>query len=189
MRKVIIASLLIFLTVTGYSQNVVFGAKAGVNLSTTTGNDIFNTKFLPSFHVGGLANFSVNENIKVQPEIIYSGKGVKDDAGNYKFNYVNIPVLVQYQSASGFFIETGPQVGFLVSAKRKTSSGNLDFKTSVKSSDYSWIGGVGYKSSLGVGAGARFDFGFFNIAKQGIIRNKTIMISLFYSFGATNEQE
>lgn len=188
MRKFLLATSFILLTAAGYSQFVIFGAKAGLNLATVTGNDVDNTKLMPSFHVGALANFFINENFMVQPEVLFSGKGVKDDASSYKFNYINVPVVVQYKTNSGFFVETGPQVGFLISAKRKVNGNNSDFKEYIKSTDYSWVGGLGYKSAMGLGAGVRYDFGFFNIAKQGIIRNKALMVSVFYTFGSNTEQ-
>lgn len=177
-------SSFIFFTVIGYSQFVVFGAKAGLNLSTFTGNAVAGTSLLPSFHVGGTANFLLNENFMVQPEVLYSGKGAKYDGGKFKFGYIEVPVLVQYKTASGFFIETGPQIGFLISAKLNSQ----DWKDQVKSTDYSWVGGLGYKSTMGIGGSVRYDFGFFNVSNAGIIRNKTIMLSIFYTFGSSGEE-
>jgi len=188
MRKFILSGLFAFLAIFGYSQFVIFGAKAGLNLSTFTGNDIENAKFHPSFHVGGTANFFLNENFMLQPEVLYSGKGAKFDGGAYRLGYINVPVLIQYKTASGFFIEAGPQIGFIVSSKLKYSGGStVDVKDQLKSTDYSFVGGIGYKSAMGIGANARYDFGFFNVAKAGIIRNKTIMITVFYTFGGTEE--
>ena len=183
MRKLILLSSFVFSTIAGYSQFVIFGAKAGLNLSTFTGNAVQNVSLLPSFHVGGTANFLINENFMVQPEILYSGKGAKYDGGKFKFGYIEVPVLVQYKTASGFFLETGPQVGFLINAKLNTQ----DWKDNMKSTDYSWVGGLGYKSAMGLGASARYDFGFFNVSTAGIVRNKTIMLSIFYTFGSGEE--
>jgi hypothetical protein len=184
MRKFILLSSFTFLVSAGYSQFVVFGAKAGLNLATFTGNAVTGTSLLPSFHVGGTANFLINENFMVQPEILYSGKGAKYDGGKLKFGYIEVPVLVQYKTASGFFIETGPQIGFLLNAKLNSQ----DWKDNVKSTDYSWVGGLGYKSAIGLGGSVRYDFGFFNVSNAGIIRNKTIMIGLFYTFGSSSEE-
>jgi hypothetical protein len=189
MRKFILLSSFIFLAVAGYSQFVVFGAKAGLNLSTVTGTAIVDPKLYTSFHIGGFANFQINENFMVQPEVLYSGKGAKSaDQGTFKYGYINVPVLLQYKTASGFFLEAGPQIGLLISAKRKYTNGTTDIKESTKSTDYSFVGGIGYKSAIGIGVGARYDFGFFNISDAGIIRNKTIMLSIFYTFGSNEEQ-
>lgn len=185
MKKIIFVCSFLFLTVIGYSQFVIFGAKAGLNLATVTGNAVVTPGITPSFHVGGLANFFLTDNFTVQPEIFYSGKGSKSSGqGTFKFGYINVPVLVQYKTVSGFYLETGPQIGFLLSAKLDKS----DWKGNMKSTDYSWVGGLGYKSAMGIGAGARYDFGFFNVANAGIVRNKAIMISLFYTFGSNTEE-
>ena len=187
MKKFILLSVFVFLCIAGFSQ-VIFGVKGGLNLATFTGNDVEDAKFHPSFHVGGLVNFMISDKITLQPEVLYSGKGAKSDSRTYNLGYVTVPVFVQYNTPSGFFIEAGPQVGFLVSAKQKISGGGtLDFKDQVKSTDFSWVGGLGYKTLSGFGAGARYDFGFYNIANQGIIRNKAIMISLFYTFHTGEE--
>jgi hypothetical protein len=189
MRKFMMVSSLFLFSIAGYSQFVIFGAKAGLNLATVTGNDIENASLHPSFHVGALANFFINEKFTIQPEVMYSGKGAKGEGGVYNMGYINVPVLVQYRTPSGFFVEAGPQVGFLMNAKFKaTGQSNTDFKQFMKSTDYSWVGGIGYKSAMGIGATARYDFGFFNVAKDGIIRNKAIMISLFYVFGSTSSE-
>jgi hypothetical protein len=188
MRKFILLFSFVFFAVAGYSQFVVFGAKAGLNIATVTGNAVIDSKFLPSFHVGGFANFLLNENFMVQPEILYSGKGAKSaNQGTFRYGYINVPVLLQYKTASGFFLEAGPQIGFLLSAKVKYSNGSSDIKENTKSTDYSFVGGAGYKSAMGIGAGLRYDFGFFNIANAGIVRNKTIMLSIFYTFGSGEE--
>ncbi len=93
-------------------------------------------------------------------------------------------MLVQYKIPSGFFVEAGPQVAFLISAK----AGSSDIKDAMKSTDNSWVGGLGYKSAMGLGVSARYDFGYFNVSKAGTIKNKVIMVSVFYSFGSTTEE-
>jgi len=185
MKKVTLLSFFVFSTLAGFSQ-VIFGVKGGLNLATFTGNDVENAKFLPSFHVGGLVNFLVTDKVTIQPEVLFSGKGAKSDQGTFKFGYIDVPVLVQY-NIQGFYLEAGPQVGFLVNAKRKVSGQTSNAKDIVKSTDFSWVGGIGYKTLSGFGAGARYDFGFYNVANQGIIRNKAIMISLFYTFHTSEE--
>ncbi|MES1220082.1 MAG: porin family protein, partial [Bacteroidota bacterium] len=162
--------------------------KGGLNMSTVTGNDIDNPKLHPSFHIGGFANFMIAEKIAIQPELLFSGKGSKSDLqGTYKLGYAQIPILVQYVDQSGFYAEVGPQAGLLMSAKLKNSGGSGDVKSQFKSPDFSWVAGLGYKMANGFGIGARYDFGYYNVANSGIIRNKTIMISILYTFGSTAE--
>jgi len=183
------AYFLLFFVITAtctYSQSIIYGVKAGLNLSTFTGNDVESAKLQPSFHVGGFVNFLITEKITVQPEIFYSGKGAKFDLGNYRLGYISVPVLAQYNDPSGFFAEVGPQASLRLTAKRKTGQ-TTDIKNEIKSADFSWVVGLGYKSPSGIGVGARYDFGYYNVANAGIIRNKTILISIMYTFGAAEE--
>jgi len=185
MRKFIMLSSLFLFSMEGYSQFVIFGAKAGVNFANVTGNAVENASMHPSFHVGGLANFFLNDNFMIQPEVLYSGKGAKSSIqGTFKFGYIDVPVLVQYKTPSGFFVEAGPQVGFLISAKVNST----DWKENMKSTDFSWVGGLGYKSAMGIGASARYDFGYINVSNSGTIKNKTIMVSVFYTFGSNSQE-
>jgi len=184
MRKFIMLSSLFFFSMAGYSQFVIFGAKAGVNFATVTGNALDDKGMHPSFHIGGLANFFLNDNFTIQPEVLYSGKGFKSSDQTYKFGYIDIPVLVQYKTPSGFFVEAGPQVGFLISAKVNST----DIKENMKSTDFSWVGGLGYKSAMGIGASARYDFGYTNVSEFGTLKNKTIMVSVFYTFGSNSQE-
>ena len=178
--------LFVITTSTAYSQSVIYGVKAGFNMTTFTGNDVESAQLQPSFHVGGFVNFLITEKITVQPEVFYSGKGAKFDQGNYRLGYINVPVMAQYNDPSGFFAEAGPQAGLLLTAKRKTGQ-TTDIKNEIKSADFSWVVGLGYKTASGIGVGARYDFGYYNVANAGIIRNKAILISVMYTFGITEE--
>ena len=187
MKRAIFLSLFSIIIITGYSQ-ILYGVKAGFNASTFTGNDVSNPKFHPSFHVGGFVNFLISEKITIQPEVLFSGKGAGFTGGSYRLGYVNVPVLVQYNDPSGFFAEVGPQAGLNVSAKSKVNGQSTDEGRLFKSADFSWVAGLGYKMVRGFGVGARYDFGFYNVANSGIIRNKTILISILYTFGKSKEQ-
>ena len=187
MKKFIFFFLFSFSAVAASSQ-ILYGVKGGFNAATFTGNDVSSPKFHPSFHIGGYINFLIKEKITLQPEVLFSGKGAGFTGGSYRFGYINIPVLLQYNDPSGFFIEAGPQAGILISAKQKFSGqAAFDVKDIVKSTDYSLVGGIGYKMVRGFGVAARYDFGFFNIANSGIIRNKTILLGILYTFGAGEE--
>ncbi len=73
-----------------------------------------------------LASIPLFSTCSLQPEVLYSGQGAKFSdslvTGKLNYGYLNVPVLFKYQHASGLFAETGPQVGFLLSAKEKVGS-------------------------------------------------------------------
>jgi hypothetical protein len=83
------------------AQNSGFGAKGGLNFSNMTveGNNDQNLKF--GFHAGVFNKISISESFAVQPELLYSGKGFKnnfddnifaDGEAKFNLNYIDLPV-------------------------------------------------------------------------------------------------
>lgn len=187
MKKVILFAAFAVVAFATQAQ-VKFGAKAGLNLADWSGADASGTSTLASFHVGGLVNIAVSENFSVQPEVLYSGEGAKVSGGKYVTSYINVPVLAQYKSEGGFYGETGPQIGLLMSAKAKASSGggSTDIKDELKSSNFSWAFGAGYQMASGLGFNARYNLGLSNVVKDsnnGTIKTSNIAIGVSYTFG------
>lgn len=171
MKKVFLMAVLLSAGI--YSQaQIKYGVKAGANFYKVTGEEDFEAsrKTKVGLAGGAFVNFSLSETFSVQPELLYSQEGNKqkegDESANLKLNYINIPVLLQY-NASGFYGETGPQVGFLTSAKIKYEMGGeeetTDVKDAFKSINFSWAVGLGYRLSNGLGIGARYNIGISNI--------------------------
>jgi hypothetical protein len=81
---------------------------------------------------------------------------------------VNVPVLLKYTHFTGVFIETGPQVGFLTTAKASSQGVTIDDKPSYNSADFSWVLGVGVKiPATPISLDARYNFGISNIINNG----------------------
>lgn len=171
------------------SAQVKYGVKGGLNLSNVGGKDVEDNKMKIGFHVGGLAQIPVVGNISVQPELVLSAQGAKFEAdgddGKLNFLYVNVPVMAKYTFDEGFFAETGPQIGFLASAKAKQGSESSNVKENYKTTDFSWGIGVGYLSKSNIGANARFNFGLSKLDKDGETKmyNRTFQVGLVYIFG------
>lgn len=167
-----------------------YGLKAGVNLANFSG-DVEDNKMKIGLNVGAFAKFHLTEAISLQPELVYSSQGAKYDDGEeeakYNLNYLNIPVLFQYNTTSGFYGETGPQLGFLMSAKMKPEEGDdVDVKDSFKSTDFSWAIGAGFLTKSGFGVNARFNLGLGNILENSgddKMKNSVIQIGVFYALG------
>jgi len=197
MKKIIILSFLTFIGF-GIQAQVNFGVKAGVNLTKFSGSDAGdNNNFLLGYAGGGLVNYKLTDAVSLQGEVLYSleGSSAKEDGvkGKLKTGYVNIPVLAQYNHSSGFYAETGPQLGILTSAKMSFSgsedgvdiSATQDVKEQFKSINFSWGLGAGYKLSNGLGIGARYNFGITSIAdSDASIKLGGLHIGLSYTFGS-----
>jgi hypothetical protein len=193
-KKIFIVSvsfLLCSVLVLNAQVTVNFGAKAGANFSTFLGEDAPNASALTGPHVGGLANISFGGDegfitYAIQPEIFYSMQGAKSNSEKTTLSYINLPIMVQrYIASSGFYIETGPQIGFLISAKQEIGGVKTDIKDQTKSIDFSLIVGLGYKFYSGLGINARYGLGITSVSSNSSdIRNAGISAGLFYVFGS-----
>jgi hypothetical protein len=189
MKKVLVLLTAVVL-VSSVQAQVKVGVKAGGNLSTWSIKNIpAESKAKFGFNAGALANISINKMFSVQPEVLFSLEGSKLETGSndhsYNLGYVNIPVLFQYNNASGFFAETGPQLGILATARAKSGSQSQDVKSSFKSTNFSWTLGAGYKTNFGIGAGIRYSLGLTDISDLSgtEIKQSNLSVGVFYLFG------
>lgn len=187
---------LLLILLTGFSfaaadAQIQFGLKAGASMATFSGDNQNEAKWKIGFSGGGLVAIPLFSDFTLQPEVVYSMQGFKFDEENQKAtfnaNYLNIPVLFKYNNPTGFFIETGPQLGFLMSAKAKSGGVSVDEKSGFKSTDFSWAFGLGYLiPGLNAGIDARYNLGLSNIIKEdseGKLKNSVFQLGVFYLFG------
>lgn len=135
MRKIILTTLMLYSAI-AFSQEIKFGAKLGLNVSSLRGNypaEIDETKSKVGFHIGGFALYEINDKFALQPELLFSSQGntygYKDYYGggtyydgadyNVKLSYLNLPIILKYKIIDKLSIEFGPQIGYLMSAKTK----------------------------------------------------------------------
>lgn len=166
-----------------------FGLKGGLNFSTLNLESNTDLKSKVGFHIGGLAHLHISKHFAIQPELVYSGQGAKFEANDSKLNlnYINLPILAQYMTGSGFRLETGPQVGALVSAKVKNDGNETSVKDEYKKVDFSWAFGAGFVTNSGLGIDARYNLGISNINDgTSKIRNSVFQVGLFYQFSVTD---
>jgi hypothetical protein len=166
--------------------NINFGIKAGLNLANLNGDDVSGSSMLATFHGGAMVHIPFGGMWAVQPELMFSGEGAKFDGGKTALGYLNVPIMFQYVNPSGFYAETGPTIGFLMSAKDKEDGGtDTDIKDQLKSTDFLWGIGIGYKMKSGFGIGGRYNFGLSNIVDVSgtDVKNTVINLGVFYTFG------
>jgi hypothetical protein len=190
-----------------------FGIKAGANLAEFKVSEGSSNTALPStqnrgsFNAGFLYNLPLGGMLRLQPELYYSGQGSRFSQSytnpnytvNYtdKLGYINLPVLFQYQTTGGFYVELGPQLGYLISAKQDitgttVANSETNIKDQLKKMDISGAGGIGYLSRVGLGIDARYVYGFREIYDKENnnntnvpeMKNRVIQFGLFYQFGA-----
>jgi hypothetical protein len=133
------------------------GVKAGLTMTTFTGDDKTMETIDPSykmgFAVGGYLNHAFTPQFSFQPEAYFALKGAKYEEGSdsitVKLNYLSIPLLLKMQTNpdSGLFFVAGPEIAFTLSAKSKIDVGgeslDVDMKDDVKGMDYGLVVGAG----------------------------------------------
>jgi hypothetical protein len=180
-----------------HAQELQFGLKGGLNLSTITvsnGVSGYSYSSLANFNAGAFLKVPLVRSISIQPELYYSGQGFKSSdgsGGTYSehVNYLNVPVLGKYTFPVGFYLETGPQLSFKLNAKDKENGASLDVSSAYNSADFSWVFGAGYKIPMSpVGIDVRYNAGITNVANdsyygngygQYSVRNGVFQIDLF----------
>lgn len=191
MKKIILAAIAVMAFGFTNAQETRFGVKGGLNITSFSGGNYYDAKSLVGFQVGGFAEIKIIERLSIQPEVLFSTQGAKQEVGmtdfDIKTNYINVPVLAKFYITKQFTVEAGPQIGFLVSAK---SEGD-DVKDSFKSVDTGFNFGAGYNFTENVSVGLRYTVGLSNIADYDVDnaeqyydspKNSVLALTLAYKF-------
>jgi hypothetical protein len=195
MKKLsLVAFSLCFIVLSASAQKKIqFGFKGGVNLTSAYDENLVpdeKVSAVLAYHFGGLAHIHLASKWAVQPEVVYSKEGGRVEHPSYnattETKYINVPVLAQYFAGGGLRIQTGPQLGFLVDHKAD-KNGVETTKDDVKSTNFSWAFGLGYKTNSGFGIDGRFNLGLTNLYKDGthpgaVTKSRVWQLGVFYQF-------
>jgi len=157
-------------------------------------------------------NAPLSEQFSIQPEVLYSQQGAEVKRtytalgntttidGKLNLDYITVPVMFQFKATPEFYIEAGPEFGFLVNAKQKgdikvngntVASNTYDAKDNYNSFNMGAALGVGFNVTENFGVNARYVAGFTDINKDGNTslqnddnknRNNTFQVGLNYKF-------
>jgi opacity protein-like surface antigen len=188
-KKNILSVIAILLFGIANAQEAKFGVKAGLNLSTLSGDSYPESQILPGFVLGGFAAVKVTDKFVFQPELLFSFQGTAYRSyynGNYNdyyqqenlnLNYLLIPIMGKYYVAKKFSLEFGPQFGFLLTARTNYFNSNtvgdgnyntdsVDIKDQFKSFAFGLNVGAGYDFTDKWGINLRYNFGLNNVAQN-----------------------
>ncbi|MBL3547632.1 porin family protein [Chryseobacterium sp. KMC2] len=174
-------------TSTTSNSPIRFGLKAGLNISSISGDD---TKSKAGFYGGVFANIPVAQDFSVQPEVLYSGMGAKADGNSdmkINLDYISVPVMFQYNALPNLYLEAGPQFSFLINSKFKYQSNSVDVKDSFKTFDFGLGLGAGYYFTPNIGINVRYVAGLSDIIKDkpsgsDSSKNGVFQVGLAYKF-------
>lgn len=169
---------------TAMAKSVEPGVKGGLNFSTLNKDMDDNAETKTGVHLGLFAHIHLSDHFALQPELLFSSQGANYNSDRTdKFNYINLPILVQYMFDNGFRLETGPQLGILASAKTEVGNMETDVKTGYKKAELAWAFGIGFLSKGGFGVDARYNLGLTDISKnEAGIKNNVFQLGVFYQF-------
>lgn len=205
MKKLFLGAAIAMSSLTFAQQ---FGIKAGMNVSSLSDDaTLSDQESKIGFNAGVFMNAPLAENFSIQPEVLYNDLGSKvtrstEILGNtysadYSRNlgYISVPVMFQYNATPGFYLEAGPQFGFLVSAKDKfknSTNGSTDNATIValdkdnfNTFDFGIGLGAGYYFTPNLGLTARYTAGLSDIIKDNpgdSVKNNVFQVGLAYKF-------
>jgi hypothetical protein len=201
MRKVNYLSILALLfAMNANAQDIKFGVRGGVNISTIVKNESNTLKARPGVNIGGFVDFGISEHFSIQPGLQITTKGASD--GDYKFRstYLEVPVYAMYHYNTdkvNFFGGAGPYFALGVGGQQiyRDYNGNT-VKESIawekagawRRSDVGLALILGVQFAPGIQTGINFDLGIANIHKpyNDNLRahNRTFGLFVGYVFNA-----
>jgi len=224
MKKIILSLSIIAVATMSANAQIKFGLKGGMNASNIIGDHNLNasetlnqdnlqytTKI--GYNVGAFVNLPIKGKFSLQPEVMYSLQGANykitsDDGsgnistftGHLNLSYLQVPILAKFTFGHKFYAQTGPQFGFLMSAKDKFTGGSDDVKSSFQSFDFSWGLGIGYTLPMGVGFDLRYNIGITAIDKTSSSdnsgdglglkdHNSNLQVGVLYQFGGNGNDD
>jgi hypothetical protein len=189
MKKILFISALSILTCAVRAQvHADFGIKGGLNLANMKFESSSTPDSKMGIHLGALAHLHFQPHWAFQPELVYSDQGATETISGteykLKLHYVNVPLLLQYMTGSGFRIQTGPQLGILAGAKSKAGGTEVDYDYAYKTFDVAWAFGGSYVTDRGFGLDVRYNLGLSDINDNGggSIKNRVWQFGVFYQF-------
>lgn len=182
-----------------------FGVKAGMNVSSLTKEQgLDDSKSKIGFNAGVFMNAPIAANFSIQPEVLYSQYGAKVNwtnpidgdkmSASQNLDYITVPVMFQYNAIPSFYLEAGPEFGFLVSATNKiknettgASTTGSNYKDDLNTFNFGVGLGAGYYFTKNVGLNARYVAGFTDTAKDqpsgsDAIKNNLFQVGLNFKF-------
>lgn len=196
MKKTLLIISLTILTITTVKsqEKIQFGLLGGVNFTSMTSNDLLiKEEFKTGFQIGVLIEIPFGEKFSLQPEILYSTQGVKGIVplnyvpypgapapepvfGEYKLDYIKIPVLAKIYLIKNFSLEIGPSFNFLINDELKYNS--IKQNDLAKNFEFGGVIGLSYKVKTRFIANAKYFNGFSDISKSDFKEPKNYGFSI-----------
>ena len=154
MKKTILFFAFILASFYGFSQNSVYGVRAGFNISDLDFEDQYD--YLPHTHrngfmIGFFGEYKLSNVIDLAPEIQFSAEGSKQE--ELRINYIQLPVLFKFNITNNFAFAVGPQASLKAH----------EYEDGVKNFTYSGVAGVDFMITDEFFLDFRYKYGLQNL--------------------------
>ena len=193
MKKLFFTIALIAIAIVSMNAQT-FGVKAGVNFANVDTNDETSWDSKTGINLGFFVEFELSKKFMFQPELLFSTQGAKlEEFGaelKAQINYINLPLMLKFKAADKLYLEAGPQIGFLTTAKTEMSfdgeTEEDDFKDETKSIDFGLNFGLSFDVMDNLSLGGRYSIGLINIIDEQEedeeVKNSVFSIAIAYKF-------
>lgn len=185
MKTTFLAFLVFMITSSINAQDISFGAKAGANFASISGDLTDNIDGRTSFNVGAVASIGISKKFSIQPELVYSAQGgtasIEGQDFTIKLDYINVPVLADFNIVKGLSIQAGPQIGFNITSEVDTDGGESS-EIETESIEFSLAAGAQYRLDQGLFFQARYGLGITDTSDILTRKNNVFSLSIGYFF-------
>lgn len=209
MKKILLIIFTCVCCLCDASAQASAGPKFTLNFANVTGSGSGQpNKFKFGYSAGFFLRVDLSETLGLQLETLYSTRGykkstsygnlaaMKDTSAVNNFSYIDFPFLLDIAIGNGGFMNIGPQIGYIVSAREKgtvtfTSNGSVQTQTidtsnvfGFRTTEYSLVLGGGYKFNFPMAASLRFVYGMTKLYEgERSGHNLFFQVSVSYVFG------
>jgi hypothetical protein len=151
------------------------GVKGGLNVSNLYLDNVSDENARFGFNVGLYGQLFSSEVFALQPELLFSTKGsrdefdgIADETVKFNLNYLDLPVLAVIKLGESAEIHAGAYASYLLNAnisyEGDLGNGGEDIdRDNFKSYDYGLVGGFGLNFG-NLQVGARYNYGLVKLA-------------------------
>lgn len=178
------------------------GIKGGLNVSNLFIDDVDDENARIGYHVGVFAQIFSSDAFAIQPELVFSTKGSKNQYSSgsfdqnikYNLNYIDLPVLAVFKLGKQVEFQLGGYASYLLNVNvtyegdLANGSDQVD-KDHLKSYDYGLSAGLGFNFSPSIQIGTRYNYGLVKIADSdearaliGDAKNSCAQIFVAFNF-------
>lgn len=185
MNRILLIGIILFSSLKVFAQTG-WGLRGGINVSSLGTTSQYQPRL--GYHLGAYYAQHIEEQYGWQLGLQYSLQGARvpnGANGRLSYHYLSVPLLLKIYFSGSMYIQTGPQIAYLVKASYLETGFKEDKTNSVKPWDFLGIIGVGRELDNGGAIGLRVGIGFTNpsgasVGNEFVPRNLFLQAS--YSF-------